>query len=222
MKDRKTTNVILAAILSGGLALPAVDAGAVGRAQQVQLKVRIAEVNKTVLLDGITVKESRNAGFKVDWDLMQTYSGQSRGGKPTFTLGFGLGSGEHSDDYEDEGNIGLNLDFFPTVSGGGNRITLKVLEKSGQSLGNVGLVGDRLVLSVPRTVTRDANTMVVVAGGKTLAVGGLSEVRQDNYDRNIPVFGSVPVVGRLFKADVNQERKSELVIFITPKLVRDN
>ena len=73
---------------------------------------------------------------------------------------------------------------------------------------------------VPSINTREVNTQVLVENGQTVVLGGVhEEVNQSNVNK-VPVLGDVPVLGRLFRTDIDSENKRELLIFVTPKIMK--
>jgi len=73
---------------------------------------------------------------------------------------------------------------------------------------------------VPSINTREVNTQVLVDNGQTVVLGGVhEEVSQANVSK-VPVLGDVPVLGRLFRTDVDSDQKRELLIFVTPKIMK--
>ncbi|MGK0271013.1 MAG: type IV pilus assembly protein PilQ [Cocleimonas sp.] len=73
---------------------------------------------------------------------------------------------------------------------------------------------------VPSINTREVNTQVLVDNGQTVVLGGVhEEVNQANVSK-VPVLGDVPVLGRLFRTDVDSDQKRELLIFVTPKIMK--
>jgi len=73
---------------------------------------------------------------------------------------------------------------------------------------------------VPSINTREVNTQVLVDNGQTVVLGGVhEEVNQANVNK-VPVLGDVPVLGRLFRTDVDSDQKRELLIFVTPKIMK--
>ncbi len=78
-----------------------------------------------------------------------------------------------------------------------------------------------IVGGVPSINTQEVQTQVLVENGQTVVLGGVFErTKIDQIDR-IPFFGELPVVGRLFRRDLNQDEKSELLVFVTPKILDD-
>jgi len=87
---------------------------------------------------------------------------------------------------------------------------------------NQDTVSSTTVLGVPAINTRNVTTQVLVENGETVVLGGVySSSDRKSVDRT-PFFGDLPYVGFLFKrTDINKE-KSELLIFITPKILKDS
>lgn len=73
----------------------------------------------------------------------------------------------------------------------------------------------------PTIRQRKVTTTVVVNDGDSLALGGLIQKRDDVTKSQVPVLGDVPVLGNLFKHKEDTERRTELLILITPHVVRD-
>jgi len=67
---------------------------------------------------------------------------------------------------------------------------------------------------------RSAETVVVTEHGTTVVIGGLMETRKQEVKRKIPVLGDIPLLGTLFSRKATQDVKTELVIFLTPYVVR--
>lgn len=73
----------------------------------------------------------------------------------------------------------------------------------------------------PTIRQRKVTTTVVVNDGDSLALGGLIQKRDELTKSQVPVLGDVPIVGNLFKNKEDVERRTELLILITPHVVRD-
>ena len=75
---------------------------------------------------------------------------------------------------------------------------------------------------VPSIDTRSVETQVLVDNGETVVLGGVYE--QTNLDsvQKVPFFGDLPYLGVLFKTTLIQDDKAELLIFVTPKIVKDS
>jgi type IV pilus assembly protein PilQ len=62
---------------------------------------------------------------------------------------------------------------------------------------------------------------VLVNNGETIVLGGIFEQNTREDISKVPFFGDLPGIGRLFKRTVTEDDKSELLIFVTPKIIRD-
>ena len=77
-------------------------------------------------------------------------------------------------------------------------------------------------LQVPSIDTREVSTQVLVDNGETVVLGGVYEQTLINKTDMVPFFGKLPLIGRLFQHTTNQDDKSELLIFVTPKIIKEN
>jgi general secretion pathway protein D len=66
---------------------------------------------------------------------------------------------------------------------------------------------------------RSADTVVVTPDGQTVVIGGLIQNAKASSESKIPVLGDIPVLGNLFKRRITAEKKTELLIFLTPHIV---
>lgn len=74
----------------------------------------------------------------------------------------------------------------------------------------------------PIISSRVANCRVKIKDGETLAIGGLIKDEQYKNSDKIPFLGRLPLIGRLFGATSDKKAKTDLVIFITPKIIKEN
>lgn len=75
---------------------------------------------------------------------------------------------------------------------------------------------------IPSIDTREVNTQVLVANGETLVLGGIYEQSTIQQRSQVPFFGDLPLVGKLFQHNLSEDDKSELLVFVTPKIIKDN
>ncbi|NKN32666.1 type IV pilus secretin PilQ [Marichromatium bheemlicum] len=68
--------------------------------------------------------------------------------------------------------------------------------------------------------TRSVETSVLVDNGETVVLGGVYERTRGFSKEQVPWFGDIPVVGRLFKQELREDKNNELLIFVTPKILR--
>lgn len=74
--------------------------------------------------------------------------------------------------------------------------------------------------TAPVTEVKQASTIVRLRDGETAVIGGLISEDTGSSSRAVPVLGATPVIGRAFRSKATQHMRSELVIFLTPRLVR--
>jgi len=75
--------------------------------------------------------------------------------------------------------------------------------------------------SVPSIDTREIITQVLVNDGQTVVLGGILDTVKTRQANKVPFFADIPVLGHLFQSTTNINNKTELLIFITPKILRE-
>ncbi|OOZ37907.1 pilus assembly protein PilQ [Solemya velesiana gill symbiont] len=80
----------------------------------------------------------------------------------------------------------------------------------------------RSVGGVPPVDTREIDTTVLVDNGETVVLGGVFEKTDSSSIERIPFFGDLPYVGFLFKTELRRDDNKELLIFVTPKILKDS
>jgi pilus assembly protein CpaC len=78
-------------------------------------------------------------------------------------------------------------------------------------------VGDYVV---PAFTTRRVKTSVVIQDGQTIAIGGLFSTKVTKIVEKLPVLADLPIIGALFQSTSFQKGQTELIILITPEIVR--
>ena len=106
----------------------------------------------------------------------------------------------------------LQLSVTPQVTPSGSIIMDLYISKDA--------VGD-LTNGVPSIDTRNVSTNVRVNDGETVVLGGIYEGSNNSSINKVPFFGDLPGIGYLFKHTLNNESKKELLIFVTPKVMKD-
>ena len=89
---------------------------------------------------------------------------------------------------------------------------------------NKDAVGQLILLngsSVPSIDTRNVTTEVLVDNGETVVLGGIYEHTNRNDVRRVPFFGELPYFGTLFRNTATSRNKDELLIFVTPKVMKE-
>ena len=75
---------------------------------------------------------------------------------------------------------------------------------------------------VPSINTKQVSTQVLVDNGGTVVIGGVYTQDVANSTQKVPLLGDIPVVGWLFKNNTKSDNKSELLVFITPKILKES
>jgi pilus assembly protein CpaC len=122
--------------------------------------------------------------------------------------------------------FGVGLNFTPVVLSEG-RISLKVLSEVSELSNDNALTLSQAVsatettqLTIPSIKTRRAETTVEIPSGGTLAMAGMIQEQTKQQLNGIPALMNLPVLGALFKSRDFVNRQSELVIMVTPYVVR--
>jgi len=113
--------------------------------------------------------------------------------------------------------FGVSLDFTPTVLKD-NLISLKVVPEVSQltDTGSVELEGFR----IPALTTRRAETTVELGSGQSFAIAGLFQNDTTHNISKFPGLGDLPILGPLFRSSRFRRQETELVILVTPYIVR--
>jgi pilus assembly protein CpaC len=123
--------------------------------------------------------------------------------------------------------FGVSLDFTPTVLAD-DRISLKVRPEVSQidSANSVTLNsgttsgGSTVGLQIPGLSVRRVETTVEMASGESFVIGGLLQNNMRDVLTRVPGLGNIPILGKLFSSSDYVNNKSELVVIVTPYLVR--
>jgi general secretion pathway protein D len=122
-------------------------------------------------------------------------------------------------------NVGIQLDVTPFI--GANNLVQMILQPQITSIdtstpGQV-IQGGSIISSAvyaPNLNKRSANTVVVTPDGQPVVIGGLISHDKSSSDSKIPFLGDIPLLGQLFKFSAKANQKTELLIFLTPHIVR--
>ena len=79
---------------------------------------------------------------------------------------------------------------------------------------------DRQVLGIPTIVTETAKTTVMVQDGGTIVIGGLYKISQQSNTDGVPFLSKIPLLGKLFRNSRKEGNQNELMIFITPRIIK--
>ncbi|WP_231746812.1 secretin N-terminal domain-containing protein [Maioricimonas rarisocia] len=117
---------------------------------------------------------------------------------------------------------GIILTVTPRISPEGQVVMEVVAEKSQFTGEGVPIFVDGLTGNVIESPIKDittARTTVKVPDGQTIVVGGMITKLDDTIKRKVPWLGDIPLVGHLFRFDSHNEQRTELLIFLTPRIV---
>lgn len=106
----------------------------------------------------------------------------------------------------------LSLKVTPHITPDGG--VIMKLEAKNDSQGEVGATGQ------PAINKKKATTEVLVRDGETAVIGGILQITRKETEAGLPWLSKIPILGYLFKKDTNQATNRELLIFITPKILK--
>lgn len=127
----------------------------------------------------------------------------------TVTIGAGGGVATQNIIFQD---VGILLKVKPTINAD-DRIRLDVKPE-------VSLPG-QIVGGIQGIDTRNAATEVLIKDGETLVIGGLIDEQTIKNAQKVPLLGDIPVLGVFFRSTSDQKRRTELLIFVTPRIIRE-
>ena len=108
----------------------------------------------------------------------------------------------------------LSLDVTPQVTPD-NKIFLKIVAtKNAPDFGLLGAGGN------PSVRTNEATTEILLVDGETAVIGGILIIDRGESVTKVPFFGDIPLLGWFFRSKTMREDKRELIIFVTPRIIR--
>jgi general secretion pathway protein D len=113
-------------------------------------------------------------------------------------------------------DVGVKLNAEPTIQLN-NEVVIKMSLEVSQQIGGTQTVSGASVVTIG---TRNLDTVLSLKDGETSVIGGLREYRESNSKNTINVLGDIPLIGPFFSGYDNSKGKTELVLAITPHLVR--
>jgi pilus assembly protein CpaC len=163
----------------------------------------------TLAEPNLTATSGQTASFLAGGEFPVPVQGSaSLTGAPTITIEFKT--------------FGVELDFTPTIIDA-THLNLKVRPEVSQltSTGAVSVpLSGTAVVTIPALTVRRAETTVDLASGESFALAGLLENTTEQDISKIPWLGDIPILGQLFRSNLFQHNETELVIIVTPYLVK--
>ena len=128
------------------------------------------------------------------------------------TLRFAVSSRENAIVVTD--SVGIKMHITPTINTNGY-ITVKVNPE-------VSSIIELVQGLYPRKKIRTANTTVLVKDGQQIFIGGLLSIDDIDVEYKMPVLSNLPLIGKLFKHSYKSTKKTDLLIEVTPRIIRDD
>jgi len=116
-------------------------------------------------------------------------------------------------------NVGVIVSFTPTIMEKSGRISLNISPEVSQIDSSSAIKVDNSIV-VYGIKTRKADTTVELNNGQTLIMAGLLQRNDNSVRSQIPIFGSIPIIGQLFRSDEYRKDETELLIFVTPRIIQ--
>lgn len=115
-------------------------------------------------------------------------------------------------------DVGITLKITPQITEG-DYVKLDIY----QEISSLKQDSETILINIgPTTTKRSTKTSVVVKDRETVVIGGLMQERDEENLRKMPILGDIPVLGWLFKHKRTEKRKTNLLVFLTPHIVKDS
>lgn len=117
--------------------------------------------------------------------------------------------------------VTIKLVITPYISPDSDSVQMKIKQEINQ-ISNTTVQATELAKSSIVTSTRNIKTQIVVNSGDTAVLGGLMQDKDGETVTKVPILGDIPILGWLFKSKTVDKEKRNLLVFITPKIVRNS
>ena len=183
--------------------------GAAGSLIQQRVDALAQEGLITILAEpNLTATSGQPASFLAGGEFPVPVAGSAANGIATITVAFK--------------EFGIRLDFTPTVIDA-QHVSLRVRPEASQ-LTNTGAVSVPITanntVTIPALTVRRAETTLELGSGESFALAGLLQHTLEQDVSKVPALGDVPILGQLFRSERFQKNETELVIIVTPYLVK--
>lgn len=120
--------------------------------------------------------------------------------------------------------VGIILNVTPRISPDGMVVMEVVARKDALNPQGVPLFTNTngTVITSPIIDTTNARTTVSVKSNQTVVLGGMITKTDDTTERKVPLLGDIPLIGQLFRYDSKRMRRTELLIFMTPRIITND
>ena len=116
--------------------------------------------------------------------------------------------------------VGLKLKLTPHITTG-EKITLELFVEVNSVLGTTSSTSTTSTVIPPDLAKRDIKTKISIRDGSTIVVGGLMRNTSSDIETKVPLLGDIPLLGWFFKNKSKESTKTNLLVFITPRVVTD-
>ncbi len=123
----------------------------------------------------------------------------------------------YSDNIKNE-DIGIKLKVTPRINKKGY-ITLTIEQEIQTSEGQQSITTRDSTTTFPNLVTRKMSADVAVQSGETVVLGGLADNSVSRDITKVPILGSIPLLGMLFRSEVERATRTEIIVFLTPRVI---
>ncbi|MCB0327594.1 MAG: type II secretion system secretin GspD [Bdellovibrionales bacterium] len=113
-------------------------------------------------------------------------------------------------------DVNLELHVTPQINDG-NEVTMEIEQIIDDLIGTV----DKIKENGVNTSSRKAKTTVIAQNQQTVVIGGLIKDKENQVKTKVPILGDIPIFGNLFKQKNTESEKVNLMVFITPHIIRD-
>ncbi|HUQ48403.1 MAG TPA: secretin N-terminal domain-containing protein [Gemmatimonadaceae bacterium] len=139
------------------------------------------------------------------------------GSKVPFVVSTRLGNDIAIDRTVQFQDVGTNLTIIPTINSD-DYVSVQILQEvstlTSQTIASA--------LNAPVISTREASTRATIKNGQTVVIGGLIGTTEENTDSGVPFLKDIPIIGNLFKRQGRTRNRTELAIFVTPYIIRND
>ncbi len=118
-------------------------------------------------------------------------------------------------------DVNISLKITPHISPDSDQVRMKLVQEVKQPT-NEQVQSAALAASTTVIAKRKIDTNIVVNSGDTAVLGGLIQDKDTSIEAKVPILGDLPIIGWLFKTVSVQKNKLNLVVFITPKILRNS
>ncbi|MEO5904051.1 MAG: secretin N-terminal domain-containing protein [Gemmatimonadaceae bacterium] len=139
------------------------------------------------------------------------------GSKVPFVVSTRLGNDIAIDRTVQFQDVGTNLTIIPTINQD-DYVSVQILQEvstlTSQTIASA--------LNAPVISTREASTRATIKNGQTVVIAGLIGTTEEISDTGVPFLKDIPIIGNLFKRQTRSRNRTELAIFVTPYIVRND